>query len=298
MSRTKPAPAQRPRGPIRPARPSGPAGPGLALVPGFVTADERAAVLTWLATLRPLWELRFSERRPLPAGETQRMLKRPVYWLGNWQFACLGYYHPPHGERHRCVAAEPFPPVLDGWVSRIEAMARRTLPAALIPPGWRLDTCLVNLYGDGVDARGRREDRAKVGAHRDFEPGPVASVSLGARALFQFTDRRGGVVREQWLEDRSLQVFAGPTYKDRLWHRVQRVDRKGPPLPPAVDGFTSRRVNFTFRHVPPGAVCRFAALPAEVRDDVRGYVSVLAGSSPFWAAELAAEPAGGDGAPR
>src|SRR5688572_14548986 len=115
--------------------------PGLKLQPGFVTPAERDAVLAWLATLRPLWEQRFSTVRPLPAGETQRPLLRPVYWLGNWQFACLGYFSPPRGVVDRCVAAEPFPPPIRAWASRIEAMAHRVLPRAHVPRGWTLNTC-------------------------------------------------------------------------------------------------------------------------------------------------------------
>lgn len=265
-----------------------PDGRGLSMVPGFVAPAEREAALAWLDALRPLWELRWSTVRPPPRGEEQRPLLRPVWWLGSWQFACLGYYHPPRGVADRCVAAEPFPDPLRAWADRIEARVRRDLPPSFVPKGWRLNTCLVNLYGDRLEG-GRREDRARVGAHRDFEPGPVASVSLGARAFFQFTTGRGEVVKQLWLEDRALQVFAGPTFKDQLFHRVQRVDRKGPPLPPRLPDFETRRVNFTFRYVPDEAVVPFAGLSAPARDDVRGYVETLAARSPFWAEALAAE---------
>ncbi len=265
---------------------------GVRLQAGFVTPSERAATLEWLATLRPLWEMRFSTLRPPPPREEQRALQRPVYWLGNWQFACLGYYHPPKGLRDRCVAAEPFPPPLRAWVDRVEALVRRTMPKPYVPVGWKLNTCLVNFYGDKLLADGRKEDTARVGAHRDFEPGPVASVSLGARAYFQFTTGKGEELRHQWLEDRSLQVFAGPYWKDTAFHRVQRVDRKADaPFPPEITGFSTRRVNFTFRYVPEEHVVPFAALSPQARGDVRGYVSTLAEAAPFWAAALAAEAA-------
>ena len=39
---------------------------GVRLQAGFVTPSERAATLEWLATLRPLWEMRFSTLRPPP----------------------------------------------------------------------------------------------------------------------------------------------------------------------------------------------------------------------------------------
>jgi DNA oxidative demethylase len=268
--------------------------PSYVYRPGFVGERDRAEVMAWLATLRPLWELRYSTHRPPPAGREQKRLLRPVYWLGNWQFACLGYYTPPRGVRDRCVAAEPFPPALRRWVAGIEAEVRRGFHPADVPRSWRLNTCLVNFYGDRLEGE-RWVDVARVGEHRDFEPGPVASVSLGERARFQFVARAGaaaGPVRTEWLEDGSLQLFAGPRWKDQLLHRVQRVERKAAAaLPPAIDGFRTRRVNFTFRHVPPEHIAPFAALGERARGDVRDYVATLAEASPFWAAALAEERA-------
>ena len=131
---------------------------------------------------------------------------------------------------------------------------------------------------------------ARVGEHRDFEPGPVASVSLGERARFQFV-RRGArdapPVRTQWLEDNSLQVFAGPRWKDDLLHRVQRVEDKHDfDLPPHIEGFRTRRVNFTFRYVPDDHVTPFAKLSSRARDDVREYMQTLAAGSRFFADAL------------
>jgi alkylated DNA repair dioxygenase AlkB len=260
--------------------------------PGFVTEPARAEILAWLATLRPLWEMRYSTRRSPPAGKQQRPLLRPVYWLGNWQFACLGYYEPPRRVHGVAVAAEPFPPVLARLVAAIERRVRGGFPPATVPRRWHLNTCLVNFYGDRL-VDGKPVDAARVGEHRDFEPGPVASISLGERARFQFV-RRGAreapPVRTQWLEDRSLQLFGGPRWKDDLLHRVQRVDDKQElDLPPAIDGFRTRRVNFTFRYVPDEHVVPFAELPPAARDDIRDYVATLAASSPFFAQALASE---------
>jgi alkylated DNA repair dioxygenase AlkB len=271
--------------------------------PSFVDDKARSEILAWLATLRPLWEMRYSTRRPPPRGKEQRSLLRPVYWLGNWQFACLGYYEPPRRVRDRCVAAEPFPPVLRTMIADVEARIRRAFLPADVPRRWHLNTCLVNFYGDRLEG-GREVDAARVGEHRDFEPGPVASISIGERARFQFL-RRGArpevtpPVRTQWLEDRSLQVFGGPWWKDDLLHRVQRVDDKlRLDLPPAIEGFRTRRINFTFRYVPDEHVVPFAGLPQTARDDVRDYVATLAASSPFFARELASERAGRTAAAR
>ncbi len=253
-------------------------------------AADRAEIMAWLATLRPIWEQRYSTRRPPPTGREQRPLLRPVYWLGNWQFACLGYYMPPRGIHDRCVRAEPFPPVLTRLTAAVEARVRKEFPPADVPAGWRLDTCLVNFYGDRLE-HGRWIDAARVGEHRDLEPGPVASLSIGERALMQFIERGadGPPARTQWLDDGSLQIFAGPRWKDRLLHRIQRVDdKRGLALPPALDGFRTRRVNFTFRHVPPVHVTPFARLAPRARDDVRDYVAQLAAGSPFWRAALEA----------
>lgn len=257
--------------------------------PNYLGAQDRAGLLAWLDSLHPLWEMRFSTRRPPPAGRSQRPLLRPVYWLGNWQFACLGYYEPPRHVRDRAVAAEPFPPLLAALVHDIEVRIRRAFPAVHVPRAWHLNTCLVNFYG-----RRRVGDRwvdvARVGEHRDFEPGPVASLSLGERARFQFV-HRGSVaappVHTEWLDDGTLQAFAGPHWKDSLLHRIQRVeDRQGISLPPAIEGFRTRRINLTFRYVPDRDVVAFAQLGERARDDVRDYVAELARHSSFYRAAL------------
>ncbi len=258
--------------------------------PAFVDVAARADLLAWLGTRTPLWEQRYSTRRPPPPGKEQRPLLRPVYWLGNWQFACLGYYEPPRRTLDVAIAAEAFPPPLARLVTIIERRVRNTFPPPVVPRRWHLNTCLVNFYGDRLEGA-RTVDAARVGEHRDFEPGPVASVSLGERARFQFVrrgDQSAPPVRTEWLEDGSLQIFGGPRWKDDLLHRVQRVeDKEQLSLPPAIAGFRTRRVNFTFRYVPDEHVVPFAELPAGPREDVRDYVRTLAATSTFWAAALA-----------
>lgn len=264
---------------------------GLVYEPGYLTAADRAEILAWLETLSPLWEERFSAHHPPPPGLAQRWLLRPVYWLGNWQFACLGYYHPPKGLHHRCVEAEPFPPVLARLVARIEARTRGLFSGDDLPPRWHLNTCLVNFYGDKLE-NGRREDTARVGEHKDFEPGPVASLSLGERALFQFVASRApgardAVVAQQWLEDSSLQLFGGRRWKQQHFHRVQRVDRREKHrFRLNVEAFETRRINFTFRYVPDEHVRPYRELPAADAGDVRGYLETLSRRAPFFAQAL------------
>jgi alkylated DNA repair protein (DNA oxidative demethylase) len=264
--------------------------------PSYLKPHEREQILAWLATLRPIWEQRYSTRRDPPAGQSQRSLLRPVYWLGNWQFACLDYYRPPRGTSDRCVTAEPFPPALMRVVADTERRISKLFPRKDLPDGYRLNTCLVNFYGARREGE-RWIDTARVGEHRDFEPGPVASLSLGERALFQFVRSRRIGEREaplvsQWLDDGSLQLFGGSFFKDKVFHRVQRVDRRQKlSLPPHIDDFRTRRVNFTFRFVPSQHVIPFAELGPTAREDVRGYVERLAEHSAFFRAALRARPA-------
>ncbi len=253
----------------------------------FIDRKERARLLEWINTLVPLWEMRFSEHNPPPEGDQQRPLLRPVYWLGNWQFACLDYYHPPKGILHRCVKAEPYPRVLQEMVDRIEFIARKRFPKSFIPPKWKLNTCLINFYGSKLED-GKWVDRARVGEHKDFEPGPVGSMSFGDRAYFQFVNGKSSlgdenVVLSQWLEDSSLQIFAGEKWKEKVFHRVQRVENKrAEKLGPSIEGFESRRINFTFRYVPEEHIYPLSALPINLQNDIRPYVQKLSENSAYW----------------
>jgi alkylated DNA repair protein (DNA oxidative demethylase) len=284
------APNRAVRGAQPPRRVGVPAA-GLHYNRSFLTRSDRDDIVAWLGSIRPIWENKFSKHNPPPAGDTQRRLLRPTYWLGNWQFACLRYYMPPKGIENRCVRAEPFPPVLRRLVDKIERTVRQMFRGDDLPPGWHFNTCLVNFYGNRIE-NGKPLDCARVGEHKDLEPGPVASISLGERALFQFVESRGhgaksAVVVEQWLDDGSLQIFGGQRWKSDLFHRVQRVDgRGGENFPIAVEDFETRRINFTFRYVPDEHIVPFRRLATAAREDVREYVEQLAEHSPFFAGEL------------
>lgn len=260
---------------------------GLIYLPNYIKPKEKEEIFRYLCGLHPIWEMRFSKSNPPPADQPNRSLLRPVYWLGNWQFACLDYYHPPKGLFYRCVEAEPFPPVIREIIARVEALTRAELQEKDVPRNWHLNTCLINYYGSKFEGE-KWTDVARVGEHKDFEPGPVASISFGEKALFQFVSSRSKesqsqVVLQQWLEDSSLQIFGGDRFKKQLFHRVQRVEKKLKPIVGLnTPRFETRRINFTFRYVPDEHIQPYAKFPANLREDIRGYVDELAGNSEFF----------------
>ncbi|MGE0634186.1 MAG: alpha-ketoglutarate-dependent dioxygenase AlkB, partial [Pseudobdellovibrionaceae bacterium] len=253
----------------------------------FLSAQNKAEILKWLSGIFPIWEMRYSAHNPPPDGQSQRSLLRPVYWLGNWQFACLDYYHPPKNVENCCVEAEPFPHCLQYLVQQMEDIVRETFETRDIPRGWHLNTCLINYYGHKIEGD-KKIDTARVGEHRDFEPGPVASLSLGERAFFQFVSSRkigsrDSVAFEQWLDDSSLQIFGGHRFKSELFHRVQRVEKKNNSVWRFnVADFETRRINFTFRYVPDEHVIAYSQLPSEKAEDIRPYLQKLAEKSEFF----------------
>lgn len=260
--------------------------------PSYITANEKKDIIKYLESLYPIWENRFSASNPPPEGEPNRPLLRPVYWLGNWQFACLDYYHPPKGIQNRCVEAESYPPVLEKIVKKIEQMVHEKFSERDIPRSWHLNTCLINYYGNKILPDGKILDTARVGEHKDFEPGPVASISFGEKALFQFIkseskSQKSQVILQQWLEDSSLQIFGGDKFKKQLFHRVQRVEEKGILFSGMkTTDFETRRINFTFRFVPNEHIKSFKELPENLQQDVKGYVSELGQKSKFWQSQL------------
>ncbi len=255
---------------------------GLFYHPTFVKKSERQEILDWIQTIYPIWEMRYSKCNPPPEGDEQRQLLRPVYWLGNWQFACLNYYHPPKGIHNRCVQAEDYPKVIKTMLKTIEGITKTHFKKHEIPKDWHLNTCLINFYGSSIDPITKKKtDCARVGDHKDFELGPVASISFGERAFFQFVlgkkDLKNNVIFEQWTQDSSLQIFGGELYKDRAFHRVQRVENKLKScFKDNVDNYETRRLNFTFRYVPKEHIIKYKDLPSELQSDIDPYMQELA----------------------
>lgn len=257
--------------------------PGLIYHGRFIAPDKRLLFMQYFQTIYPIFEMRFSKNNPPPEGDTQRPLLRPVYWLGNWQFACLNYYHPPKGVEYRCLKVEEFPPFMQKIVKDIEKITKDYFPTKDVPKNWHLNTCLINFYG--TDKRnGKNEDTARVGDHKDFEPGPVASLSFGERAFFQFVfgnqKLKQNVAYERWLEDGSLLIFAGEYYKEKTFHRVQRVEnKKTHQFVLNLEGFETRRINLTFRYVPVEHVYDVKTFPKESLEDIAPYIDELSKQS-------------------
>lgn len=259
--------------------------------PHYITPAQKKEIIAYLNSLYPIWEMRYSASNPPPSGENNRQLLRPVYWLGNWQFACLNYYHPPQGLQNRCVQAESYPTVLQKIVSEVEQLVHSNFSPKDVPDRWHLNTCLINFYGNKTKGA-EKIDCARVGEHKDFEPGPVASVSFGEKALFQFVrssgkSQKSDVILQQWLEDSSLQIFGGDKFKKQLFHRVQRVEDRGQLFNDLkTTDFETRRINFTFRYVPNEHIKDFVDLPENLKSDIGPYVQELATHSQFWKAQL------------
>ena len=229
--------------------------------------------MRFFADLHPLWEKRYPDGHPSRRGGDGR-LTRPVYWLGAWQFAALGYYSEPDHVHDRCVRAEPLPPVMRAILERLRDELARHGEQGPLP-----STCLVNFYGREQKGPGEPPvDQARLRMHRDAEPGAVVMLSVGQPAQFEFVEPGGDApVHSQWVRNRSVVVLSGPEYKDRLYHRVTRV-RYGdqPVLSSRLEGFTVRRISVSFRHVPERHIRSLAEIGAEAREIALPYVRQLA----------------------
>lgn len=264
--------------------------PGFSYLPRFITEEESSALLSYFGSLKPLWESRHGADESVREGRGPRRLTRPVYWLGAWQFACLGYYAAPDHLEEKCLRAEPFPQVMKDVLARLqEKLAPHLAPGEQVP-----NTCLINYYGNepNRDAAGNLQqprDWARLKMHRDGEPGPVVMFSLGQPALFEFVDgaRPEQPEKSMWLANRSVVLFSGPHFKDHLYHRVTRV-RHGdsPVMPKVLEGFELRRVSVSFRYVPETHIKSLRELSEASQAKVRGYVEELATTSAHFRAQL------------
>jgi DNA oxidative demethylase len=258
--------------------------PGFSYLPGFISVAEAETLIEFFAELGPLWEQRHRASQNARPGKHSRRLTRPVYWLGAWQFACLGYYAEPDHLEDRCVRAEPFPPVMQAILDRLRPAVEAHDPTLAALP----NTCLINYYGREI-GEGPPRDYARLRMHRDAEPGPVVMFSIGQPGLLEFVEPETPDEPELavWLRHRSISILSGPDFKDRLYHRISEV-RSGrePVLGCRLDGFEVRRVSVSFRTVPEAWIVEFGELGAGSRELVRDYVEELARGSEHFAGQL------------
>ena len=265
--------------------------PGFSYLPGFITPAEGVELLRYFGSLKPLWESRHAGGDAARAGATSRRLTRPVYWLGAWQFACLGYYALPNHTTEKCLRAEPFPEVMTSVLQRLAPKLSAHQDAT--EQGQAPNTCLINYYGSELtkDRTGRSQpvDYARLRMHRDGEPGPVVMFSIGRPGLFEFVDgaRPDESELSLWLQDRSVVLFSGPRFKDHLYHRVTRVlHGETKAMPTVLEGFKLMRVSVSFRSVPEADIKSLREFSAPAQAKVHGYVEQLAQSSPHFRAQL------------
>jgi len=255
---------------------------GFSYLPRFITAAEAEALGEYFAGLHPLWEKRHADSAVSRRGATGR-LTRPVYWLGAWQFAALGYYSEPDHLHQKCVRAEPLPPVMTQLLERLRPELVTHGDTGPLP-----NTCLINYYGREPREDGPPLDYARLRMHRDAEPGAVVMLSVGQPAQFELVDADADSVHlAQWVRHRSVVILSGPEYKDRLYHRVTRVRHgREPVLGAKLDGFEVRRVSVSFRHVPERHILDLGELGAEARSIAQPYVAELADHSDHFRRQL------------
>ncbi len=263
--------------------------PGFTYRPQFISKDESEQLIAYFGGLHPLWEQRHRDTGKERSGKHHRRLTRPVYWLGAWQFACLGYYAEPDHREHRCMRAEPFPLVIREILSRLQDVLIRQHAAAAEPKlGGLPNTCLLNYYGREV-GEGVPRDYARLRMHRDHEPGPVIMFNIGQAGLLEFLDPDRAPEPELalWMRHRSISIISGANFKDRLYHRITQV-RTGdlPAMHCQVPNFEVRRVSVSFRCVPSDLIENFSQLPQDSQDQVRDYVETLAQNSEHYQQQL------------
>lgn len=274
-----PTPAEDPLRGDEPIRES-----GFSYLPRFLSAEEAKELARYFAGLRPLWEHRYAPGSQTQRGGTGR-LTRPVYWLGAWQFASLGYYSEPDHTDQKCLVAEPLHPVMSRILERLRDELQLHDEGGGLP-----NTCLINFYGS-QPKQGLQPpvDFARLRMHRDAEPGAVVMLSVGQPAQFEFvTPGAEHPEHAQWVRNRSVVILSGPEFKDRLYHRVTRVRRGADPaLCSKLDDFDVRRISVSFRHVPTEHIYELHELDDAVTSVIRPYVKELAEHSEHFERQLA-----------
>lgn len=195
--------------------------PGVVHWPGYLPADEQAALVTDLrevARLAPFFQPRMPK-----TGKPFSVRMTNCGSLG-WVSDEAGYrYQPLHP-----LTGEPWPPM-----PAVLSRAWQALAGYEHPP----EACLVNFY-EGTARMGLHQDRDE----QDFEA-PVLSLSLGDTAVFRIGGtQRGGKTVSLKLASGDALLFGGEA---RLaYHGIDRILAGSSALLPQ-----GGRINLTLRRV-------------------------------------------------
>ena len=259
---------------------------GFSYLPHFISLEEGRALIEYFESLAPIWEHRHAPSQNQRPGMKERRLTRPVYWLGAWQFASLGYFSEPKHREGRCVRGEPFPTTMDVIMERLRPVLEKHETSGVVDD--LPNTCLINFYGSEL-GEGPPRDQARLRMHQDGEPGPIVMFCIGQPGLLEFVEADNPKEAEfsVWTRHRSVVVFSGERFKDQLYHRITRVKHGGEPsMCSPVDNFSLRRVSVSFRHVPEELICDFDGLPPESQTCVRPFMEQLAATSVHYSRQL------------
>ncbi|MEI6377300.1 MAG: alpha-ketoglutarate-dependent dioxygenase AlkB [bacterium] len=142
----------------------------------------------------------------------KRILSRKVAWMGDTEFT--------YSYSGTSKTASPWTPELQLIKERVEKSA-----------GTTFNSCLLNLYHDGMEGMGWHSDDEKTLGENPV----IASVSLGAERIFKLKHRGTKEVVSVLLEQGSLLVMKGSTQH----HWVHAM--------PKTKKITMPRINLTFR---------------------------------------------------
>ncbi|OEV03981.1 DNA repair protein [Streptomyces oceani] len=207
-------------------RPRATVAPGAVHVPGWLTTQRQAQLVT---------ACREWGRGPVPFRHT----RLPRGGVMSVRTVCLGWHWRPYRYTRTAddvnggrVAALP------DWLTEL---GRRAVAEAYDDPAagraYAPDTALVNFY----------DAQARMGMHRDQDEcseAPVVSLSIGDSCVFRFgnPDTRGQPYSDVELVSGDLFVFGGPSRF--AYHGVPRVR---PDTGDPATGLASGRLNITLR---------------------------------------------------
>jgi alkylated DNA repair dioxygenase AlkB len=178
--------------------------------PEFISYVSRAKLMTQLVESLP-WE----KDRLLMFGKVVTT-RRKVVWIGD--------------------------PKCDYTYSGIKRQSQKWTAELLLVKGQledltksKFNSCLLNLYHDGLDGMGWHSDDEKELNAKS----PIASLSLGATRKFAFRHKKDKTTHSLLLENGSALIMHSPTQEH--WHHALLKTKK----------IDEPRINLTFRNITP-----------------------------------------------